>query len=108
MYKVVLASGQYSIVSQTNEVISVNLGASVHNKKHLMQMERTLPILFLSGEEDPVGGYGAGVRAAAEAFQKAGVHKVSLRLYSQGRHEMLNELNRDEVYGDILHWIEKL
>ena len=80
----------------------------IHNKNHLMQMERTLPVLFLSGEEDPVGGYGAGVRAAAEAFQKAGVHKVSLRLYSQGRHEMLNELNRDEVYGDILGWIEGL
>lgn len=80
----------------------------IHNKKHLLQMERTLPVLFLSGEEDPVGGYGAGVRAAAEAFQKAGVHKVSLRLYSQGRHEMLNELNRDEVYGDILGWIEGL
>ena len=80
----------------------------IHNKNHLMQMEHTLPVLFLSGEEDPVGGYGTGVRAAAEAFQKAGVHKVSLRLYSQGRHEMLNELNRDEVYGDILGWIEGL
>jgi alpha-beta hydrolase superfamily lysophospholipase len=80
----------------------------IHNKNNLRQMERTLPVLFLSGEEDPVGGYGAGVRAAAEAFQKAGVHKVSLRLYSQGRHEMLNELNRDEVYGDILGWIEGL
>ena len=80
----------------------------IHNKKHLLQMDLSLPVLFLSGEEDPVGGYGAGVRAAAEAFQKAGMHNVSLRLYSQGRHEMLNELNRDEVYGDILGWIEGL
>ena len=80
----------------------------VHNKKHLQQMTPNLPVLFLSGEEDPVGGYGAGVRAAAEAFQKTGMQQVSLKLYPQGRHEMLNELNRDEVYGDILHWIERL
>lgn len=80
----------------------------IHNKNHLMQMERTLPVLFLSGEEDPVGGYGSGVRAAAEAFQKVGMDHIDLRLYPGGRHEMLNELNREEVYEDILGWIEGL
>ena len=80
----------------------------IHNKNNLMRMEHKLPVLFLSGEEDPVGGYGVGVRAAAEAFQTAGMRHVSLRLYPQGRHEMLNELNRDEVYGHILSWIEAL
>lgn len=80
----------------------------IHNKNNLLQMERTLPVFFLSGEEDPVGGYGEGVRGAAEAFRNAGMQNVSLRLYPQGRHEMLNELNRDEVYGDILRWIEGL
>ena len=80
----------------------------IHNRNHLLRMDLSLPVLFLSGEEDPVGGYGSGVRAAAEAFQKAGMDHIDLRLYPGGRHEMLNELNRDEVYEDILHWIERL
>lgn len=80
----------------------------IHNKNNLMRMEHMLPVLFLSGEEDPVGGYGDGVRQAAKAFEDLGMKQVSLRLYPQGRHEMLNELNRDEVYADILSWIEAL
>ena len=80
----------------------------IHDQKNLANMNRELPVFFLSGGDDPVGGYGDGVRQAAKAFEEAGMAKVSLRIYPLGRHEMLNELNREEVYGHILSWIENL
>lgn len=64
-----------------------------------------LPILITGGALDPVGGASALSRLA-EAYRKAGKSKVDLKLYAEGRHEMLNEINRDEVTRDILDWIE--
>ena len=71
-------------------------------------MNRETPILFLSGKEDPVGEYGKGVSRAYDAFCRAGMHNVTLRLYPGGRHEMLHELNRVDVENDILSWIEQM
>ena len=66
-------------------------------------------VYFMSGGADPVGDYGAGVERAYKAFCDAGLKDVSIKLYPDGRHEMLNELNREEVKQDILNWInEKL
>ena len=64
-----------------------------------------LPVLITGGAVDPVGGAGALSRLA-DAYRKAGKTKVTLKLYPDGRHEMLNEINRDEVTRDILDWIE--
>lgn len=61
-------------------------------------------ILILSGDMDPVGNYGKGVKKLAEVYEDAGFD-VTVRLYEGGRHEMLNELNRNEVIADILEWI---
>ena len=65
------------------------------------------PILFLSGTMDPVGGCGKEVRQVARRFEKAGVREVSLRLYPELRHELLNEDCRESVCHDILHWLEE-
>jgi len=65
------------------------------------------PIYIFSGACDPVGGMGKGVREVADMLSATG-HDVTLKLYDGGRHEMLNELNRDEVYGDVLNFIERL
>lgn len=73
----------------------------VEKPENLANMKKHLPVLFIAGEEDPVGSYGKGVRQAAQAFKKAGMVNVSLTLYPQCRHEILNELNRQEVYEDI-------
>ena len=70
-------------------------------------IEKEKPILFFSGEEDPLGSYGKGIRAIYKNLQKAGVKDVQMLLYPGGRHEMLNEINRQDVYNDILHWIEE-
>lgn len=65
------------------------------------------PILLASGDCDPVGGRGGGgVRQAAGWLRQSGHGTVELKLYPGARHELLNETNRDEVYGDIALFIE--
>ena len=79
----------------------------VTDQKNIDRMNKEAPIYFMSGEMDPVGDYGVGVQRARDAFLAAGVKDVSMKLYPGGRHEMLNETNRDEVMADILAWIEE-
>lgn len=68
---------------------------------------RELPILTVSGAKDPVGGT-RGASAVSEKYIAAGVQKVNVLLYPAKRHEILNETNRNNVYSDILYWIESL
>lgn len=79
----------------------------VTTQSNIDKMDKTKPIYFMSGAEDPVGDYGVGVDRAYKAFCKAGLHDVKIRLYPGGRHEMLNETNHEEVYKDILDWINE-
>lgn len=65
----------------------------------------TLPVFIFSGDQDPVGGYGKGVAKVYRQLLRAGVKDVTLKLYEGGRHEMLNETNRQEVYMDVLDWL---
>lgn len=74
--------------------------------ENLKKMNHALPVLFVSGGKDPVGGMSKGVLACIDAFKRNGLRDITIRLYPQGRHEMLNEVNRDEVYADILKWLE--
>lgn len=73
---------------------------------NLSKMRKDLPVFFIAGSDDPVGNYGEGVKQAVHAFRKAGMQHVSLRLYPMCRHEVLNELNREEVYANILDWLK--
>lgn len=77
----------------------------IQQPSHLRAMRAELPVLFIAGGDDPVGSYGAGVRRAAQEFEKAGMDHVTTRIYPLCRHEVLNELNRDEIWGDVLSWI---
>lgn len=80
--------------------------AYIERPENLASMKKDLPVFFIAGGDDPVGSYGKGVRKAAEAFQKAGMADVSTKIYPLGRHEILNEINKDQVYADVLGWIE--
>ena len=74
---------------------------------NLRKMDKTAPVLLISGEDDPVGGMGAGVRQTYQAFRHAGVTDCTLRLYHGLRHELLNEkAHRGAVYQDIWNWME--
>jgi len=76
------------------------------HKNHLNAGIRyDLPILLISGDADPVGQNGKGVFKTGHLFEKAGVQDITIRLYENGRHEILNEINQHEVYQDIYHWI---
>lgn len=77
----------------------------IERTENLQRMRKDLPVYFVSGAEDPVGDYGKGVRQAAQAFCKSGMQNVSVKLYPLCRHEILNEINREEVYQDIISWI---
>ncbi|MDR3050229.1 MAG: lysophospholipase [Oscillospiraceae bacterium] len=68
---------------------------------------QALPVLIFSGAMDPVGGMGRGVAWVEHALRRAGVRDVTCRLYPQGRHEMLNELGREQVYEDVLAWLKR-
>lgn len=65
-----------------------------------------LPLLFVAGDADPVGDCGRGVAKAAESMERAGAEDVTLKLFSDMRHEILNELGKEEVYDFILEWID--
>ncbi len=64
-----------------------------------------LPLLLIAGGKDPVGDYGKGVRKVAARLAEAGAEDVTLHIYPLGRHEIFNELNKEEVFADLLHWI---
>ena len=74
----------------------------------LKSIPKSLPVLFISGKDDPVGGKQAeGPQAVAEQFRKAGISDITLQFYDKGRHEMFNEVNREEVMQNLLAWLEQ-
>lgn len=70
------------------------------------QVPSALPIFLVSGDHDPVGGRTKGVLKTYKALKKAGIKDVTYKFYPQGRHEMLQETNREEVIEDIINWLE--
>ncbi len=75
--------------------------------ERLVVLPDWLPVYFMSGDKDPVGGQNAeGVRTVAQQFRDAGVKDVTVKLYENGRHEMFNEINRDEVTADLIAWLD--
>ena len=71
------------------------------------RIPKDLPIILLSGSDDPIGDFGKGVEKARKALEDAGL-RPEMKLYPGARHEILNETNRQEVYSDILAWIERV
>jgi len=77
----------------------------IERPESLAAMRKDLPVFFIAGGDDPVGNYGKGVRQSADAFRKAGMTDVSVRIYPLGRHEILNEINKAEIYEDVVQWL---
>ena len=78
----------------------------ISKQSNVDKMDKAVPILFISGADDPVGDRGEGVKKAHESFRKAGVRDLSLKLYDGLRHEILNEKCRETVYADLWAWLE--
>ncbi len=82
---------------------------SLCNKKSwYKRYPKKLPTLVMSGDTDPVGGFGKGVRSVYKGLLSAGADDTELKLYEGARHELFNETNRDEVFADIFAWLSKM
>lgn len=79
----------------------------IHENKQVERILKALPIFLISGNEDPVGDHGKGVQNVYEQYKQHQLFDVSMKLYEGSRHELLHEWNKDEVYHDVLTWIEE-
>ncbi len=79
----------------------------VSGKEWYKSVRKSLPILFVSGDADPVGEYGKGVKQVAADLKKTGHDNVEIKLYKDSRHEILNDYDRKAVMNDILEWLDK-
>ncbi|MDD3191630.1 MAG: lysophospholipase, partial [Bacilli bacterium] len=75
--------------------------------KNFEIIPKNLPMYLFSGAEDPVGGQGKLSKKLYDVYKEAGMMDVEFKLYPGGRHEMLNEINKEDVYQDILKWLNK-
>ncbi len=76
-----------------------------NNMDNINKMRKDMPIIFMSGSQDPVGAQGEGVKAAKAKFEEAGIQDISIKLYEDYRHEILNEIGKEVVYQDIYDWM---
>lgn len=74
--------------------------------KNIRRIPEETPIFFISGGEDPVGNYGRDVMDIASRYEKSGIRDIALKIYPDDRHEVLNELDRGQVYRDVLSWLD--
>ncbi|MHA6258788.1 alpha/beta fold hydrolase [Sporosarcina sp. CAU 1771] len=79
----------------------------IHKKSEIAKIPTTLPILLFSGAMDPVGEYGKAIWKVAKGYTDAGIEDVTVLLYENGRHELLNDTKSEEVTEAILDWIKK-
>ncbi len=75
---------------------------SVNKKANLDKLNKDTPIGIFCGTDDPIGGYGKKAKNLYDLYKNSGVKRVEIKLYDGGRHEVLNEINRQEVYEDVL------
>lgn len=80
-------------------------GAGLDAPKRLAAIPKALPVLLIAGDADPVCQGGRGSQRLAAAYRRAGLADVTLRIWPQGRHELLNDLCRDEVTATLADWL---
>ena len=75
-------------------------------KEKTDKINRSLPLFIIAGEMDPVGKYGKSVKKLFNHYKKLNLNNVSIKLYPEGRHELINEVNKFSIYNDIYNWID--
>jgi alpha-beta hydrolase superfamily lysophospholipase len=78
----------------------------IEKSKNVRKVPETLPVLMVSGARDPVGRAGKGVKILYDAYRSVNVKDITMKLYPEAHHEILNETNRAEVMSDILAWMQ--
>lgn len=74
--------------------------------ENLANMRKDLPVYFVAGGADPVGNYGKGIHQAADVFRKTGMTDISVKIFPLCRHEILNEINKEEIFSDLVSWMD--
>lgn len=76
--------------------------------ERLARIRSDLPCLFVAGDADPINRKLEGLRLLERRWREAGVRRIDTQYYPGGRHEMLNEINRDAVTQNIIGWLESV
>lgn len=79
-----------------------------NDPEHIDRIPKKLPILLASGDKDPVGCMGEAVKKVYQEFKDAGIKDVTLKLFKDDRHEILNELDRQDVYNYVYDWMKAI
>lgn len=78
----------------------------IQDEKNIRRLPADVPVFFVAGMDDPVGHYGEDVKAICRSYREAGMKHVDLKLYPEDRHELLNELDYEQVQEDLLSFVE--
>ena len=84
-----------------------NLLEKISNSNNYFNMNKDFPILLMSGDKDPVGNMGEGVKWVYEMYKSLGLTDINISLYKDGRHEILNDFCRQDVMNEIVEWLNK-
>lgn len=79
--------------------------ADLEKPSLLNHLPADTPLYFFCGDADPVGKFGKGILLMEKLYRKYGVKDITVKIYKEGRHESLNEVNKTEVYQDIYDWL---
>lgn len=79
--------------------------STIHKKKNMKAVPAELPVFFIYGKEDPVGGYGKTIEKLFDIYQKNGVKNLQIKGYENDRHEIFNEDDKETVEKDVLQWL---
>jgi alpha-beta hydrolase superfamily lysophospholipase len=96
----------FGVNKRAMESMAANAGR-LADPAALGQIRKDLPIYIFAGDKDPVNHHLEWLKPVAERYRAAGITNVSEKYYPEGRHEMLNETNRDEVMRDLVNWLKK-
>ena len=78
----------------------------LNDPARLRSIRPDLPVLLVAGDADPINEGLVGLKRLRDRWQEAGVRRIDTQFYPGGRHEMLNETNRDEVMDNIITWLD--
>ncbi len=79
---------------------------AVYSKKNLALIDPAIPFYLLAGSEDPIANANKGINELCSLLYQSGIDRQTLKIYPDGRHEMFNELNREEVTDHLISWIK--
>ena len=83
-----------------------SLMSEIIDQSNLNKMPKDLPVMLVSGNDDPVGNFGKAPKEVYDSFINLGMKDVTLKLYPNDRHEILNETDKLTVYEDLYHWLQ--